>query len=65
MKDKNTMTIETIERYTSEQGVPMIKINGKFTTIDMGEKIGETKKYWMINEKRGYILISDESSEGN
>ena len=39
----NSLTIETIERKISKIGTPIIIVNGKYKTIDNGEKVGETK----------------------
>ena len=56
----NSLTIETIERKINKMGTPIIIVNGKYKTIDNGEKIGETYRYFFTNKEKSIICFSSD-----
>ena len=58
----NSLTIETIERKISKMGTPIIIVNGKYKTIDNGEKVGETYHYFFTNKEKNIICFSSDKN---
>ena len=56
----NSLTIETIERKISKIGTPIIIVNGKYKTIDNGEKVGETYRYFFANKEKNIICFASD-----
>ena len=56
----NSLTIETIERKINKMGTPIIIVNGKYKTIDNGEKVGETYRYFFTNKEKNNICFSSD-----
>ena len=59
----NNLTIETIERKINKMGTPIIIVNGKYKTIDNGEKIGETYRYFFTNKEKNIIYFASDKDE--
>lgn len=59
----NNLTIETIERKISQTGIPIIIVNGKYKTIDNGEKVGETYRYFFTNKEKNIICFASDKDE--
>ena len=59
----NSLTIETIERKISKIGTPIIIVNGKYKTIDNGEKVGETYRYFFANKEKNIICFASDKNE--
>ena len=59
----NSLTIETIERKINKVGTPIIIVNGKYKTIDNGEKIGETYRYFFTNKEKNIICFASDKNE--
>ena len=59
----NNLTIETIERKINKMGTPIIIVNGKYKTIDNGEKIGETYRYFFTNKEKNIICFASDKDE--
>ena len=58
--EKRTLIIDTIERKTSRLGIKLIIVNGQFVTIDSGEKVGERKEYFFVNESKKQICFTSD-----
>lgn len=56
----NNLTIETIERKINQMGIPIIIVNGKYKTIDNGEKVGETYRYFFTNKEKNIICFASD-----
>ena len=56
----NRLTIKTIERKISKIGTPIIIVNGKYKTIDNGEKVGETYRYFFANKEKNIICFDSD-----
>ena len=56
----NSLTIETIERKINKVGTPIIIVNGKYKTIDNGEKVGETYRYFFTNKENNIICFASD-----
>ena len=56
----NRLTIETIERKINKMGTPIIIVNGKYKTIDNGEKVGETYCYFFANKEKNIICFASD-----
>ena len=56
----NRLTIKTIERKISKIGTPIIIVNGKYKTIDNGEKVGETYRYFFANKEKNLICFDSD-----
>ena len=56
----NSLTIETIERKINKMGTPIIIVNGKYKTIDNGEKVGETYRYFFANKEKNIICFDSD-----
>lgn len=61
--EKRTLRIDTIERKTNRLGIRLIIINGEFVTIDSGEKVGEEKEYFFVNESKRQICFTSDKEE--
>lgn len=61
--EKRTLMIDTIERKTNRLGIRLIIINGEFVTIDNGEKVGEEKEYFFVNESKRQICFTSDKEE--
>lgn len=61
--EKRTLMIDTIERKTNRFGIRLIIINGEFVTIDNGEKVGEEKEYFFVNESKRQICFTSDKEE--
>ena len=59
----NNLTIETIERKINQMGIPIIIVNGKYKTIDNGEKVGETYHYFFTNKEKNIICFASDKDE--
>lgn len=59
----NNLTIETIERKINQMGIPIIIVNGKYKTIDNGEKVGETYRYFFTNKEKNIICFASDKDE--
>lgn len=59
----NNLTIETIERKINQMGIPIIIVNGKYKTIDNGEKVGETYRYFFANKEKNIICFASDKNE--
>ena len=59
----NNLTIETIERKINKMGIPIIIVNGKYKTIDNGEKVGETYRYFFANKEKNIICFASDKNE--
>lgn len=59
----NSLTIETIERKINKMGTPIIIVNGKYKTIDNGEKVGETYRYFFTNKEKNIICFASDKDE--
>ena len=59
----NSLTIETIERKINQMGIPIIIVNGKYKTIDNGEKVGETYRYFFTNKEKNIICFASDKDE--
>ena len=59
----NNLTIETIERKINQMGIPIIIVNGKYKTIDNGEKAGETYRYFFTNKEKNIICFASDKNE--
>lgn len=59
----NNLTIETIERKINKMGTPIIIVNGKYKTIDNGEKVGETYRYFFTNKEKNIICFASDKDE--
>ena len=59
----NNLTIETIERKINQMGIPIIIVNGKYKTIDNGEKVGETYRYFFANKEKNIICFASDKDE--
>ena len=57
------LTIETIERKINQMGIPIIIVNGKYKTIDNGEKVGETYRYFFTNKEKSIICFASDEDE--
>ena len=57
------LTIETIERKINKMGIPIIIVNGKYRTIDNGEKVGETYRYFFANKEKNIICFASDKNE--
>ena len=57
------LTIETIERKINKMGIPIIIVNGKYKTIDNGEKVGETYRYFFTNKEKNIICFASDKDE--
>ena len=57
------LTIETIERKINQMGIPIIIVNGKYKTIDNGEKVGETYRYFFTNKEKNIICFASDKNE--
>ena len=57
------LTIETIERKINQMGIPIIIVNGKYKTIDNGEKVGETYRYFFTNKEKNIICFASDKDE--
>lgn len=56
----NNLTIKTIERKINQMGIPIIIVNGKYKTIDNGEKVGETYRYFFTNKEKNIICFASD-----
>ena len=56
----NSLTIETIERKINKIGTPIIIVNGKYKSIDNGEKVGETYRYFFTNKEKNIICFDSD-----
>lgn len=61
--EKRTLKIDTIERKTNRLGIRLIIINSEFVTIDNGEKVGEEKEYFFVNESKRQICFTSDKEE--
>ena len=61
--EKRTLMIDTIERKTNSLGIRLLIINGEFVTIDNGEKVGEEKEYFFVNESKRQICFTSDKEE--
>lgn len=61
--EKRTLKIDTIERKTNRLGIRLIIINGEFVTIDSGEKAGEEKEYFFVNESKRQICFTSDKEK--
>ena len=59
MKTKK-LTIKTLERKINKVGTPIIIVNGKYKTIDNGEKAGETYRYFFANKEKNIICFDSD-----
>ena len=59
----NNLTIETIERKINKMGIPIIIVNGKYKTIDNGEKVGETYRYFFANKEKNIICFASDKNK--
>ena len=59
----NNLTIETIERKINQMGMPIIIVNGKYKTVDNGEKVGETYRYFFANKEKNIICFASDKNE--
>ena len=59
----NNLTIETIERKINQMGTPIIIVNGKYKTIDNGERVGETYRYFFTNKENNIICFASDKDE--
>ena len=59
----NNLTIETIERKINKMGIPIIIVNSKYKTIDNGEKVGETYRYFFTNKEKNIICFASDKDE--
>lgn len=57
------LTIETIERKINQMGTPIIIVNGKYKTIDNGEKVGETYRYFFTDKEKNIICFASDKDE--
>ena len=57
------LTIETIERKINKMGIPIIIVKGKYKTIDNGEKVGETYRYFFTNKEKNIICFASDKDE--
>ena len=57
-----TNKIETIERKINKMGTPIIIVNGKYKTIDNGEKVGETYRYFFTNKEKNIICFASDKN---
>ena len=56
----NKLTIKTLERKINKVGTPIIIVNGKYKTIDNGEKAGETYRYFFANKEKNIICFDSD-----
>lgn len=56
----NKLTIKTLERKINKVGTPIIIVNGKYQTIDNGEKVGETYRYFFANKEKNIICFDSD-----
>lgn len=58
--ETKTLTIKTLERNINKVGTPIIIVNGKYKTIDNGEKVGETYRYFFANKEKNIICFDSD-----
>lgn len=58
--ETKTLTIKTLERKINKVGTPIIIVNGKYKTIDNGEKVGETYRYFFANKEKNIICFASD-----